>query len=321
MTDSLVSVCISTYNRVNLLRLAIESVLSQTYSDWELIICDDGSTDSTPEYMSTLGNQRIIYIRHPQHIGKSNNMRSGFEAARGKYFIKFDDDDRLDPNFLDKTINLLDQYSEVDFVSTDHWIIDSENNRDLIASQQCSKAWGRDQLPEGIVSDLVATIFAKGSLYIGSTLFRRQALQEVGYMRPNLQNCEDTDLLLRLALAGKTAYYLPQRLMEYRFHPEQKGIERAIPFLRDQLSFLQDYSFDLPTLEKFRQNQIAKVKLDLGLLLLKTDQYQEGRTLITEGKSASYLKACLGLSLGLLNSKWREKTFVFLDTMRANHTH
>ncbi|MBC6417544.1 MAG: hypothetical protein GDA44_01480 [Prochloron sp. SP5CPC1] len=47
-------------------------------------------------------------------------------------------------------------------------------------------------------------------------------------MRPNWQNCEDNDLFIRLALAGKTGYYLPALLMEYRFHPKQVGIDRAI---------------------------------------------------------------------------------------------
>ena len=90
-----ITVCIPTFNRVQLLPYAIESVLNQSEPDFELIICDDGSTDSTFELMSKYTDNRIKYIRHKQNIGKSNNMRSGFEVANGEYFIKFDMEYRL----------------------------------------------------------------------------------------------------------------------------------------------------------------------------------------------------------------------------------
>lgn len=134
-----ISICIPTFNRVNLLPLAINTVLQQTEQDFELIICDDGSTDGTSEMMSEFTDSRIRYIRHPQNIGKSNNMRSGFDAATGDYFIKFDDDDRLTSEFLAKTTAILDQYPQIDFVGTDHWIINIDNIRDEIATQTNSQ--------------------------------------------------------------------------------------------------------------------------------------------------------------------------------------
>jgi glycosyltransferase involved in cell wall biosynthesis len=119
-----ISVCVPTFNRISLLPYAIDSVLNQSEQDFELIICDDGSSDGTPELISQYKDNRIKYIRHPQNIGKSNNMRSGFDAARGEYFMKFDDDDRLMTDFLLNTSTILAQDSSIDFVGTDHWIID-----------------------------------------------------------------------------------------------------------------------------------------------------------------------------------------------------
>ena len=104
-----VSVCIPTYNRSHYLTYAVNSVLNQTYSDFELIICDDGSPDNTPEVVAGLQDNRIRYIRHEKNIGRSRNMRSGFEASQGDYFIKFDDDDALTPEFLEKTVKILDE--------------------------------------------------------------------------------------------------------------------------------------------------------------------------------------------------------------------
>ncbi|NET72529.1 MAG: glycosyltransferase family 2 protein, partial [Sphaerospermopsis sp. SIO1G2] len=111
-----VSVCIPTYNRANLLPYAVNSVLNQTYQDFELIICDDGSTDNTAEIVSEWNDPRIRYLRQPVNGGRSRNMRSGFEAATGDYFIKFDDDDAITPEFLEKTVQVLDTESSVDFV-------------------------------------------------------------------------------------------------------------------------------------------------------------------------------------------------------------
>ena len=306
---SKVTVSIPTFNRVNLLPFAIESVLKQSYQDFELIVCDDGSSDGTPELMSQYTDSRIKYIRHPQNIGKSNNMRSGFEAASGEYFIKFDDDDRLTPDFLARTVAILDKDSSISFVGTDHWIIDINNVRDETKTQENSRFWGRKSLSEGVVDNLLEVVFVKQSFQIGATLFRRQTLQELGYMLPNMQNCEDNDLFVRLALAGKKGYYLPELLMEYRVHAEQQGINRAIRYLSDKLQYLESYKFESEKLEKIRQNRLAETQLLLGLRLIETGETQKGRKLVLAGKSFSSAKAWTGLGLSVLPVELRSKAF------------
>jgi glycosyltransferase involved in cell wall biosynthesis len=313
-----VSVCIPTYNRQNFLAIAIDSVLSQTYQDFELIVCDDGSIDGTSEMMAQLKDRRIHYIRHPQNIGKSNNMISGFKAATGQYFIKFDDDDRLTPTFLEKTTQLLDQNLDLAFVGTDHWVIDPNNIRSEETTQANSQKWGRLDLSEGIVEDLLEITFVKQSFQIGATLFRRSVLEEIGYMRSNIQNCEDNDLLVRLALAGKQAYYLPERLMEYRFHPEQQGIDRAIPYLKDKLNYLQSFEFESEKIENVRRSRLTETKLLLGLRLIQIGETETGRNLILEGKSASPTKATIGLALSQLPLNLRQKAFSLLRQIKAS---
>ncbi len=311
-----ISICIPTFNRVNLLPLAINSVLQQTEQDFELIVCDDGSTDGTAEMMSKIEDNRVRYIRHPKNIGKSNNMRSGFDAATGDYFIKFDDDDRLTPEFLAKTTAILDQYPQIDFVGTDHWIINIDNIRDEIATQSNSQRWGRTTLKAGEVENLLQVLFVQQSFQIGATLFRRQALLDVGYMRPNIQNCEDNDLLVRLAIAGKKAYYLPERLMEYRVHPEQQGIHRAIPYLRDKVQYLQSYEFEDQSLEQIRRSRLQESQLLLGLRLIENGDTQKGQQLVWESQSFSPGKAWTGLFLSLFPVGLRGKAFEMLRKMR-----
>ena len=315
---SIVSVCIPTFNRKELLAIAIDSVLQQTHQDFELIICDDGSTDGTAEMMARLTDNRIHYIRHPQNIGKSNNMISGFKAATGQYFIKFDDDDRLTPTFLEKTSQLLDKNPQIDFVGTDHWVIDSKNSRNENLTQLNSQKWGRSDLPQGMVKNLIEVTFVKQSFQIGATLFRRNVLDEVGYMRSNIQNCEDNDLLVRLALAGKQAYYLPERLMEYRFHAEQQGLDRAIPYLKDKLNYLESFQFESEKIEKIRCDRLTETKLLIGLRLIQTGDTQAGRSLISQGQSASPIKAQIGLALSRLPINLRRKVLTILKQIKAS---
>jgi len=319
MSNPKVSVCISTYNRLELLKIAIQSIFDQTYVNWELIVCDDGSNDGTSDYMSQLKNDRVHYIRHPNNIGKSNNMRSGFESANGDFFVKFDDDDRFTYDFLASTVDVLDNYPDVDFVGTDHWIIDINNIRDITKSKICSDKWGRSRLEEGRVNNLLKVVFIHGSFYIGCTLFRRKSLEDVGYMRPNIQNCEDSDLFVRLALAGKTGFYLPEKLMEYRFHAEQQGINRAIPFLRDMIIYLESYNFKSAEIESIRQTRLSKNKLDLGILLVQIGKDKEGKELILKGSNNSYSKALFGLFLTIFNLRWRQKIFSFLTSLNKHN--
>ncbi|MBF2063518.1 MAG: glycosyltransferase family 2 protein [Calothrix sp. C42_A2020_038] len=306
---SKISITIPTYNRANLLPFAIESVLQQTYQNFELIICDDGSRDETPNLMSQYTDNRIKYIHHPQNIGKSNNMCAGFEAATGEYFIKFDDDDRLTPEFLEKTALVLENNPSVDFVGTDHWIIDINNQRDEAQTKYNSRIWGRDALTEGIVENLLEVVFVQQSFQIGATLFRRRVLTEIGFMQPNWQNCEDNDLFVRLALSGKQGYFLPELLMEYRYHAEQQNKDRAIRYLSDKIQYLENYKFESEKLEKIRKGRLTETQLLLGLRLIEKGETQQGRKLVLAGKSHSPAKAWTGLGLSLLPVGMRPMAF------------
>lgn len=297
-----VSICIPTYNRVNYLAYSVASVLRQSYQDFELIICDDGSQDNTAEFVASLNDTRVRYLRHKQNIGRSNNMRSGFEASYGEYFIKFDDDDALTPEFLAKTVEILDNYSEVDFVCTDHWIINAQGEREPAATKANSAKWGKDQIPAGIISNLLEETYRKQSLQVGSTLFRRTCLQKVDYMRPQADGCEDFDLLVRLAMAGSQGYFLPELLMEYRLHGGQSSLKQDIHFLSAKLFCVESYSFADVELENYRQQQIGGLKQILGLRLMEKGETAKARELLKESLSilGNSSKSRIGLAMTYL---------------------
>ena len=304
-----VSVCIPTYNRSDYLKYAINSVLAQSYRDFELIVCDDGSIDDTKEVVNSYQDSRLRYVRHPQNIGRSRNMRSGFDAAVGEYFIKFDDDDAIAPTFLAKTVAILDHHTEVDFVCTDHWIINAQGEREEAATKANSAKWGKDQLQEGIISDLIKETFVKQSLQVGSTLFRRHCLAEVDYMRPQADGCEDYDLLVRLAIAGFRGYFLPELLMEYRFHGGQTSLKQDIHFLSAKAFCIASYRFVEPELKALKQEKLGVVKLGLGIRLIEKGETLKGRKLLQESIAAlGYSpRVYFGLFLSYLPFNLRQK--------------
>ncbi len=314
-----VSICIPTYNRANLLAYAVNSVLHQTYTDFELLICDDGSTDATPEVVSQWDDPRIRYIRHPVNIKRSKNMRSGFEAACGTYFIKFDDDDALTPEFLAKTVAVLDAHSDVDFVCTNHWIINPAGAREEAATQANAAKWGKDKLPAGVIPNLVHETFLRQSLQVGSTLFRKACLDEVDFMRSEADGCEDFDLLVRLAIAGKQGYFLPEYLMEYRMHGGQNSLRQSIHFLRAKLFCLNSYHFEETDLERKRIYKAAKLKQDLALRLIEKGDTAEARQLLQEANQVlgTSNRAKAGLVLSYLPESLRQAAFNLFRQVRT----
>lgn len=307
-----VSVCVPTYNRAEILPYAVNSVLNQTYRDFELLICDDASPDHTAKVVAQWNDSRIRYIRHPQNIKRSRNMRSGFDAARGDYFIKFDDDDALTPEYLEKTVAVLDAQPSVDFVCTDHWVINARNQRDQAATQANSAKWGKDRLSHGIIDDLLKETFDYQSLQVGSTLFRKASLEAVDFMRFEADGCEDFDLLVRLAIAGKAGFFIPEKLMEYRFHGGQTSLRQDIHFLSAKLFCLNSYRFsDRPDLEQSRLAKANGLRQVLALRLIEKGESKKGRQLIQELQQAGALssRAKAGLALSYLPIALRQLVF------------
>ena len=99
---------ITTYNRVQYLKRAIDSIIRQSYSDFTLIVLDNCSSDDTEKYVLSLNDSRIKYIRHTQNIGGGANINYGFKNCEAKYFCVFHDDDILHENLIEKEIEYME---------------------------------------------------------------------------------------------------------------------------------------------------------------------------------------------------------------------
>jgi glycosyltransferase involved in cell wall biosynthesis len=112
------TIAIPTYNRTAFLRQAINSALSQTDADFELIISDNASTDDTPDVVASIKDERLRYVRQPVNLGAIKNINFILREARGRFFILHQDDDLLHPEFLSRCRQAVDERSDVSLFAT-----------------------------------------------------------------------------------------------------------------------------------------------------------------------------------------------------------
>lgn len=214
MPPPIVSVCLPTYNYASFLTCAVESVLSQTFREFELIVYDDASSDNTVEVMRQyLEDERVTFVRHEINQGLFANFNQSIEQARGRYIKYLCADDWLDQHFLEDTVPLLEADAGLVMATTANWLVDIDG--ELIGEQ-------RGPFGSGIhvpAAD-VAVALAQWGNVIGmptNTLIRRDALVAVDGFDVTYAPASDVHLWLKLLAHGDMGW-VPQKRCFVRIH-------------------------------------------------------------------------------------------------------
>lgn len=207
-----VSIGFAVYNGERYIREAVESILSQTYTDFELIISDNASTDNTAticmEYAAK--DPRILFHRNSTNIGGANNENLTYTLSKGKYFRWAAHDDVLAPRLLEKLVNILDHDPETVLAYSEIQKIDSEGNS--IGLLQVEK--GGQSTPSQRLKDLYTMSHDCETTY---GLIRSEALKKT-FLQQNYTDSDRT-LLAKLALYGK--FTMVKEVLFYkRYHSE-----------------------------------------------------------------------------------------------------
>ncbi|MDZ8221840.1 glycosyltransferase family 2 protein [Nostoc sp. ChiVER01] len=182
-----VSIIIPTYQRADLVSETIESVLAQTYTDYEIIVVNDGSTDNTREVLAQFKDK--ITVIHQENKGLPAARNTGIIASRGRYIAFVDDDDLWIPYKLEKQVACFESNPNIGLVYSN--IVFFKDNRLL-----SSDLWPKRSHPPGVLKD--SMLFVLNFIPILSVLVRRECLDEVGLFDQTLKYCEDYDLWLRI---------------------------------------------------------------------------------------------------------------------------
>lgn len=326
-----VSIVVPTYNREKSISTTIDSVLSQTFSDWELIIVDDHSTDNTKivvdEYIKR--DKRIKYVVNYRSKGVSGARNTGIDESTGEYVSFCDSDDTWVETHLEQSISVLTK-ENID-VSFSYYYFDIEG--ELV---KCSAASNNEELSLKVANDLNAKctddffIFGRNFFEytlrtyfycynINTSVINKKALLQVGYFNESLTYGEDDDLVIRIiqvfdfCLIRKFGYYysIGNEDSLYGFTDRIKLTEK-IQYTDYETSILpKDH---ISKFTKKGRTDLKLVKLKLGYVKKSSIEFNKKRCTdcIRKGAAKRYF------SIGYINrvSKKRTALYFYIQSIR-----
>lgn len=212
MTSPTVSVGLPVFNGRPYIRTALESLLGQTYSDFELIVSDNASTDGTVEIVETVvrDDPRVRLIRNPRNMGVSRNFNRCFELARGRYFRWHGADDLVASTHLERCVEVLETDPGVVLVYPQTALIDAEGT---VVGDYDDNLHLNDPSPSARFRAYVARV---GLCNADAGLIRAESLARTGLFAEFVGS--DLVLVGELTLHGRF-HEIPERLFFRRFHP------------------------------------------------------------------------------------------------------
>lgn len=206
-----VSILMPVYKTGPYLREAMDSVLAQTFTDYELITLNDCSPDNAEEILDTYNDIRIVRYKGEKNVGLSNVLNVGIGMARGKYIARMDSDDISLPNRLQIQVDYLETHPEVDLVSV---------GMQLFGAREAT--WIREQNAEKVK---IEALFHSPVLH-ASSVWRKDSFEKHALrFRQEMVPSEDYDLWTRALLNGLKLVNLPEVLYKYRMHNAQATLQ------------------------------------------------------------------------------------------------
>lgn len=297
-----VSVIIPTCDRAHLLERAVESVLGQSFGDYEVIVVDDHSMDDTLGVVGRLRDKRVRCIARSQRGGGAAARNTGIEAVSGEYVAFLDDDDAWHASKLQRQVDVMQSRPEVGLVYTGAVHIHQHNHR--IYKTVIPRHRGRifQSLLEGNVIGTTSSI-----------MVRRQALEEVGGFDETFPSCQDWDLYLRLA-QNWVVDFVGEALVDFYLHP--------VRITRNDSARIDGRKMILDKFAKHIDGDhriLSQHHAALGRLCCQAGRYQEGRCLLLQAvrESPTNVSAYKHLLPVLFGGGWYKRLLLIQRHCRA----
>jgi glycosyltransferase involved in cell wall biosynthesis len=200
----MISILLPTYNGEKYLSLAIESVLNQTFTDFELLIAFNGTTDNSKSIVSKYNDVRIKVFDYGDDKGKSKTLNKLICQSKYDWIALQDDDDFWMPNKLEKQIPFTDKY---DVIGTFINYIDEKG-----------EITGRPNLSRFPIEIIRFSMSGLNQVANTTTIFKKSIALEIGGWKDDLDGIEDFDFWLRLMRLGKKFINIPETLVHHRLH-------------------------------------------------------------------------------------------------------
>ncbi|MCK4321003.1 glycosyltransferase [candidate division WOR-3 bacterium] len=279
-----VSVIIPTYNRANMIEETIQSVLNQTFQDFEIIIVDDASTDSTENIVKGFSDKRIKYIQHKVNKGGSAARNTGIKASTGKFIAFLDSDDWWHPKKLENQLTKMET-SKLSPALVYTGLKQVNNDGKLI--KEIIPIFRGNIFQELLIENVVGTT--------SSVLLRKEIFNSVGLFDENLPSRQDLDLWLRIA-RKYTFDYVKTPLVYIRIHKNRITEDLNMKINSRKLLFNKIYD----ELKRDRR-KIARYFYETGILYLRVGNMAAGRRYLLKAFSTfPHFKTISALGVSLL---------------------
>lgn len=210
----LISIVVPCYNYARFLSETLNSIINQSYTNWECIVVDDGSTDNTAEVcmLYTKKDYRIRYI-HQHNQGLSSARNTGIKASKGCYIQLLDSDDTLDKDKLEQQLKQFELHPDSDMVYSNYQIMDEDGSNPRSVNKTNWIEMRHKPFSEFLL------YWEKGfTIPIHCYLFKKTCFERWGYFQLQLPTHEDLDIQLRYSLFGAKYRMLDTPLAYYRLH-------------------------------------------------------------------------------------------------------
>ena len=214
-----VSVILPTYNRAHVLLRAVQSIVGQTYQDFELLIIDDGSTDTTADVVREINDSRVTYIRKAVNTGRSAARNTGLKIASGEYIAFQDSDDESHPTRLEKEVDVLDSAGQnIGIVYTDMQRKCRGGETYVIKSPHFNS-------DSKLYPDSLG--FTLKDIGIGTCMMRTSAIKEGGPFDECLDCLEDLEYFIRLSKYCNFTHIQKPLLTYYEEEPDEIKVSKT----------------------------------------------------------------------------------------------
>ncbi len=218
-----VSVIIPSYNGSAFIRESIESVLNQTFRDFELIICDDCSQDKTADIARSFQDSKIIFKKNKKNLGLFGNFNKSISHSRGKYICILGQDDLMLPENLEKKVRALESNDKAGFVYSYFYSIDGSGKNKGIRYGPYT------EMPQETISKekLIRQFYINlSSICFSTAVIKRECFEKAGNFDEDLKFAGDLDIILRI-LVNYDVECLEAPLVKFRVH--EGSVTETIP--------------------------------------------------------------------------------------------
>ncbi|TAF45002.1 MAG: glycosyltransferase [Sphingobacteriales bacterium] len=249
-----ISVLMPVYNGEKYLKEAINSILNQSFKDFEFIIINDGSTDSTEEIILSYTDPRIVYVKNEVNLHLIKTLNKGIDLSKGKYIARMDADDISIQNRFEQQIKIFNQYTEVDIVNCQYFLLTADG-----------KSYRNDRTSIIINTEAVKYISIFQTMIQHPTVMIKAELMKLNKYKDNedVKHIEDFELWNRLFENKCNSYIIEEHLLFYRVNPASinntKGAEQNLKMNKLTENILSNqYNF------KINQNALKLLQGDFN---------------------------------------------------------